>query len=231
MKKIFTLIAIAAMAISANAQGSYGLQGEEGVTGDPITAGTKVTSVENIVMTFGDTGAAEFKGPKYNTNLNDILGATAFTEGNGVNGNKENGTIYYFEPAKDGVLFVGAVINADKTIIVKKDNKDGENVAFKVFDNDGTTEVTVNDGGTVDAKTYGIIKLNVTAGQKYAVGIAGSKMGYYGFKFELGGTAGLNAIKTTENTNDAVIYNLAGQKVANNYKGLVIKNGKKVVMK
>ena len=42
-------------------------------------------------------------------------------------------------------------------------------------------------------------------------------------------TTGISTI-AAENANGA-IYNLAGQKVANNYKGLVIKNGKKVVMK
>lgn len=96
MKKIFTLIAVAAMAISANAQGTYALQGEKDVTGPAIAAGTKITSVENMVMTFGD-GGADFKGTKYDSKLNTLLGATGFTEGNGTNGNKANGTIYYFE--------------------------------------------------------------------------------------------------------------------------------------
>lgn len=43
-------------------------------------------------------------------------------------------------------------------------------------------------------------------------------------------TTGISTI-AAENTSNSAIYNLAGQKVANNYKGLVIKNGKKVVMK
>lgn len=232
MKKIFTLIAVAAMAISANAQGSYGLQGEKDVQGDAIKAGTQITSVDNIVMTFGDAGAADFKGPKYETKLNDLLGATAFTEGNGVNGNRDNGTIYYFEPTKKGILTVGAVINADKTIIVKKDNNAGEDVAFKVTEPDGTTEVTVTDGKLAD-KTYGAIIVNVEAGVKYAIGLAGSKMGFYGFKYEVsdgGGVDGINTVKAAEAEN-GVVYNLAGQKVAEGYKGIVVKNGKKVVVK
>ena len=44
------------------------------------------------------------------------------------------------------------------------------------------------------------------------------------------GTTGITAAKT-EIVDNGLIFNLAGQKVANNYKGLVIKNGKKVVMK
>ena len=43
-------------------------------------------------------------------------------------------------------------------------------------------------------------------------------------------TTGISTI-AAENTSNSAIYNLAGQKVANNYKGLVIKNGKKFVNK
>lgn len=43
-------------------------------------------------------------------------------------------------------------------------------------------------------------------------------------------TDGINNVKVAENAN-GTIFNLAGQKVANSYKGLVIKNGKKVVIK
>ena len=43
-------------------------------------------------------------------------------------------------------------------------------------------------------------------------------------------TDGINNVNVAENANGAM-FNLAGQKVANNYKGLVIMNGKKVVMK
>ena len=43
-------------------------------------------------------------------------------------------------------------------------------------------------------------------------------------------TDGINNVNVVEKANGAM-FNLAGQKVANNYKGLVIKNGKKVVMK
>lgn len=41
---------------------------------------------------------------------------------------------------------------------------------------------------------------------------------------------GISITKTDDTTNGA-IYNLAGQKVANDYKGLVIKNGKKMIQK
>ena len=47
-----------------------------------------------------------------------------------------------------------------------------------------------------------------------------------------GETDGINNVATnSNNTVSAVIVNLAGQRVSKDYKGLVIKNGKKVVLK
>lgn len=44
-------------------------------------------------------------------------------------------------------------------------------------------------------------------------------------------TTGISKITTTTNTADAPMYNLAGQRVDSNYKGMVIQNGKKVMKK
>jgi hypothetical protein len=41
-----------------------------------------------------------------------------------------------------------------------------------------------------------------------------------------GGSTGISTVKTVR-VDDGAIYNLAGQKVDNSYKGVVIKNGKK----
>ncbi|WP_262278959.1 alpha-amylase family glycosyl hydrolase [Hallella absiana] len=58
---------------------------------------------------------------------------------------------------------------------------------------------------------------------------------YYGLSTVLGNvidaTTGISKITTTTNTADAPLYNLAGQRVDNNYKGVVIQNGKKVMRK
>lgn len=46
----------------------------------------------------------------------------------------------------------------------------------------------------------------------------------------IGGATGISSVKNADSAS-SVIYNLAGQKVDNNYKGLVIKNGKKSIQK
>ena len=40
---------------------------------------------------------------------------------------------------------------------------------------------------------------------------------------------GIHAVTNTKTTTNGIIYNLAGQKVGKDYKGLVIKDGKKVI--
>ena len=42
---------------------------------------------------------------------------------------------------------------------------------------------------------------------------------------------GISTVVTENKKGSAVIYNLAGQRVSNDFKGIVVKNGKKVVLK
>ena len=42
---------------------------------------------------------------------------------------------------------------------------------------------------------------------------------------------GISAVKTIANVENNELYNIAGQRVANGYKGLVVKNGKKMIQK
>jgi len=44
-------------------------------------------------------------------------------------------------------------------------------------------------------------------------------------------SAGVETVKVADKTNNGAIYNLSGQRVNNSYKGLVIKNGQKYVVK
>lgn len=93
MKKIFTLIAAAFMAASVNAQGTFALQ-----NGDPASAaGTQVTSVDNIIFTWGVAGDDDFQGGNKKSGvLKGALGSTAYCGGNGVNGTLTGGTVYFF---------------------------------------------------------------------------------------------------------------------------------------
>ena len=51
-----------------------------------------------------------------------------------------------------------------------------------------------------------------------------------GYEEYQSGDTGVSIIKTVQNSN-AAIYNLAGQKVSNDFKGIVIQNGRKMIQK
>ena len=253
MKKIFTLIAVAAMAISANAQ-SYQIQKDEAPK-----AGDKITSVANITMTYGASGDTDFKAAKSNgDDLKAASGYVARTDGNGVNpvdgdnkswarggGVPTKGTFYLFEPTTDGKLEVFVICNDSKVFTVLED---GVNIAtslsainVKGYGEDGVAidGLTFSEEGRADAdtqglvfnnKVYGTVTFDVKAGKKYHVFVCASKLGFGGFKFPAGGEAGINTVKAVEAENGAA-YNLAGQKVADGFKGVVIKNGKKMIQK
>ena len=228
------------MAMSVNAQ-SYKIAADEAPA-----AGTQITSVPNIKMTFGASGDAAWKAAKSNGDaLKEATNYPAKTDGNGVNpvdannkgfdkggGVPTKGTFYLFEPTVDGKLEVFIVCNADKVFYVMED---GTNIATslsaispKAYGEDGVAidDLTFEDG-KFSSKVYGTVTFDVKAGKKYHVAVAGSKLGFGCFTFPASAT-GIESVKAVAADN-AAEYNLAGQKVGAGFKGLVIKNGKKVI--
>lgn len=232
MKKIFTLIAAAFVAVSVSAQGTYAVQ-----NGDPgVAAGTQVTTVSNMTFTWGVAGGADFKGGnKKNAALKAQLGSTAYCEGNGENGKFDaktecySGTVYFFEPKSNGTVTVGWVLNGNKAFYIQEcSGATRVDVSFTTVNSEGTTVELANGGKLADKLTGGLSTFAVEAGKKYAVYCA-SKLGFYGFKYELGTPAGISSVESDASAASSAIYNSVGQRVNANAKGLVIKNGKKFV--
>jgi len=177
------------------------------------------TNEEVATLTFGEAGGNDFKAAKADAH---VEGFTAFTEGNGTNGNSAGGTFYIFKPVYDGKVDFAVVLNAGKNFYIEED---------------GTALADFN-GITVDEKKYGTFTCDVKAGSTYKVYCAGSKLGFYGLKYY-----------NTENPVTAIsdlrqapaarfaegVYNLRGQKVGDTLQGLqpglYIKNGKKIVIR
>lgn len=117
--------------------------------------------------------------------------------------------------------------------ITKSENVNKVTMFARKNDGDATKTVTIRNGGLegdVLAVAYGfggeLVSADVTAADALYVP-AGS---YIVFKVEYGETTGISNVAVKNNTNGA-IYNLAGQKVSESYKGVVIKNGRKYVQK
>lgn len=85
------------------------------------------------------------------------------------------------------------------------------------------------NGVTHNRKVLGYVEFPVEAGKTYWMFNPKSQIGIYGFQFTAG-EAGINDIKNDVDKN-APKYNLAGQRVDKNYKGVVIQNGKKFMNK
>lgn len=164
MKKILSLLALMMLSIvGANAETvKYALS-----EGDTFTSGQTV-EVKNgdavvATITYGESGGAAFKAAKAN---GSVSGYTAFTEGNGTNGNNEGGTFYTITPKVDATISVAVVLNANKAFYIEEDGTALENY----------------NGIKVDEKYYGTYEFDATADKAYKVYCAGSKLGFFGFE-------------------------------------------------
>ena len=231
MKKFFTLIATVAMATSMNAQGTYAVQ-----EGDNVTAGDQITSVESITLTYMENAGTAYGVGKKQANWADAeFGAYVSGKNNGklVSGAEPTGCVYKFETAKAGSVTVGVQLGGNKGFhILDADFAEVAPASYNLPSaKDGDSqEFTQNDKGEniIAAKSNGTVTFNVAEGGTYYVLAAGTKMGFYGFKYEAGTSTGISSIEAAAK-NDGKTYNMAGQQVSGSFKGLVIKNGKKFV--
>ena len=232
MKKFFTLIAAVAMAASVNAQGTYAV-----AEGDAVNAGDQITSVANVTLTYMENAGTAFAGGKKTVNWADA-DFTAYVCG--VNSGKlhsnaePTGCAYKFETTKAGSLTVAVQLNSGKGFhILDADFAEVAPASYNLpAEKDGDSqEFTQNAKGEniVAVKSNGTATIDVAAGGTYYVLAAGTKLGFYGFKFKEGVTNGITSVNANATSKSSEIYNLAGQKVSGSYKGIVIKNGKKYV--
>lgn len=227
MKKIFTLIAMAIMAVGANAQSVVYHWSSEGADAVTETGGT-------IVFKDGDGGANRLNYANtaqdvtyYTICLNGKVGNIGDADGNAACG--------YMELTLNNPLASGDIIAV--TAYTNKGDESKLGTPGFVFE-DGTK--LVNDDLTYP--DLGVTTNTAPAKQEYtipaeAVGTKVIKMArskastnLFITKLEiLSNTTGINTVKTVADNGEA--YNLAGQKVNKNFKGVVIQNGKKVVIK
>ena len=233
MKKFFTLIAAVAMAASMNAQGTYAVQ-----VGDKVNAGDQITSVANVTLTYMENDGTAFAVGKKTVNWADAdFGAYVCGKNNGklVKGGEPTGCVYKFETVKAGSVTVGVQLGENKGFhILDADFAEVAPASYNLPSaKDGESQtMTQNEKGEniVAVKSNGTVTINAVAGGTYYVLAAGTRLGFYGFKFTAG-TSGISNINASEAANEGATFNLLGQKVASNAKGLVVKNGKKFINK
>lgn len=99
-----------------------------------------------------------------------------------------------------------------------------ENIATK--GTEGTDAYVVGPGNQA---FWGYLTFTAEANETYYVFNKNTQIGFGGFEFTPSGT-GISNITATDDA-DAPVYNLAGQRVSKDAKGLLIKNGKKFINK
>lgn len=128
----------------------------------------------------------------------------------------------------DGTLNVyvrtGSNSATDRNLVLTQNNEELYN---KVVQEADAIEVTF-EGEEKATKIYPVISVTVKAGE-VLVGYPTGSLNFYGFEF-IGSSSGVNNI-TVEKAQNNIRYNLAGQRVDESYKGVVIMNGKKFVVK
>lgn len=152
--------------------------------------------------------------------------------------------------AKDGVEFteIPGVVPAGVPVLLKGDaNKeyaldkaDGWSpVSTDLKASDGTSaskdETTLYALSTVDGVTafYPVKQNSAIPAKRCYLEVKGTsaKAAFFSLGTNFGETTGISSVENKAEKADATVYNLAGQAVGKDYKGLVIKNGKKFVIK
>jgi len=224
MKKIFTLIAVAAMAMSVNAQRIAF------TAADAATAGTldgKVFEAGNFKITLTDTGAKmviDENAQWFGTADAQEKSAGARLKSGGKSSSKNLITV---SAPSTGVLKIwartGSGSATDRNLVLTQNETELYNKVL--LESDAVKVVGLDDSDpTKETSVFPIISVEVAAGDVVVTYPVGS-VNFYCFEF-----VDPASVKTINaNAQNTATYNLAGQKVADDYKGMVIKNGKKMM--
>lgn len=176
----------------------------------------------------------------------------------GSNGLPKNGTYVTLTPKTDGTLKVAAWVNKGNRDIYVAKASDAKALAFGTdiiasgYINGQNWDVAddsplkgypmlqenIATKGTEGSEAYILgagnqagwfyLTFKAAANETYYVFCKNTQIGFSGFEFTAGG-AGINEISAAKNNANAPVYNLAGQRVNNSAKGILIQNGKKFV--
>lgn len=281
MKKIFTLIAVAMMAFTAQAQEVLLFEnGAEYVDGQEFTTkSTKLAlgydfdkwtvSATSVPEGFEESAFVQQVTVKNDETNEDELKArivkvvgkqnpkdkAAKNSGSGFNAAEtkttgrlpRSGTYYVLTTSKAGHVSFGVELAPDKAfylidateaalsedeVYLQVALPDANRHDYKMLNVFGD-EIELSDdadgkGGKIysEDKQLATIEFDAAAGSTYYLFCAGSKLGAFGYVFTEGMPEGISGVEAQ--SKNATFFNLAGQKVDSQYRGVVVKNGKKL---
>ena len=234
MKKIFTLIAIAMMAVGAQAQLIKFSADDVASQG---TLNNKTYGTSFVVKVVDDVAKFALDGNKswFGTSADD---AQQFTHRlkSGAKSQTAEGKRNQLELTipSAGKLTVyprtGSNSATDRNMVI---TQSGETLYDAVVEEANAIKVDLgekdNEGNPKQTNLYPGITVDVVAGTVIITHPNGS-MNYYAFEF-VEGTTGIKTMLIPVENENAPMYNLAGQQVDKKFKGVVIQNGKKFINK
>lgn len=177
----------------------------------------------------------------------------------GANGLPTNGTYVTLTPSVDGSMKVAAWVNKGSRDIYVAKKSDAKALAFGTDviasgyingQNNDVAEDSPLSGypllqeniatkGTEGSDAYVIgagnqagwfyLTFNAVANETYYVFCKNTQIGFSGIEFTTNGANGINDVKANAIDENAPVYNLAGQRVTKQAKGILIQNGKKFI--
>ena len=161
------------------------------------------------------------------------------------------GLYYKFTAKANGSLKMGICIhriNGVGTFVVEEATKtplpvsalklEGfmQNNTWNGFEDKVWHDFVLNENYQIEANgnnrpVFGYLTFSVEAGKSYYVFNDKQQMAFFGYQFTPGGSDGINEITNSVENANAPVYNLAGQRVGKDAKGILIQNGKKFIRK
>ena len=174
MKKIVMMMALAAMTISANAQGDYSI----GKRDTWIKGGKSIKNVKNLEVTV-DANITDWKLGGSGNDETTVAGVDL--SGKYITSAGTNGAPVIFKAQKAGKLtiFLGGAVATTKKVFMKEgDNK----INGKVLSTG--VEVLCGKNPAIDIRAWDGIVYDIEADKEYTFYISGAKWRLAGFKFE-----------------------------------------------
>lgn len=201
-------------------------------TGTPDAYSAYCTSV-TVPLTISDAGYATFCSTSALdfSDVDDVTAYTASLSGSTVTFNKVTGSV----PAGTGLLLKGAAdtynipVVASSTTDVSGNKLVGVTAATEIDGTSGNFFVLKKVGENVGFYKVNNAAYTVRANTAYLNAEGAGAKDFIGFDDDE--TTAIDNLTISQFVKNAPVYNLAGQKVSNSYKGIVIVNGKKYINK
>ena len=223
MKKIFTLVAAAVMALSANAQKVIDFSTATDADFTDLVNFTLVDYQGAPSLSYVSPDQGSFKVFGVTLKYKNSADKDNFIKMNkqGVVTNGKGVTVEYTTNPNAEVEFEVAAKGGTKPVFGLPGQKAADVVPL--FDNSGLTNKV--DG------VFPTAKFKLTADANGLVSFTEYVAGFTFVKLTDSQTSGINEVANDKSDVNAPVYNLAGQRVSKDAKGILIQNGKKFINK